>query len=114
MSGNALVSNERPWILDRRADVEVPALRVVGRDEIESARVGVVDSRRIHEPAGTRGLECLGQLTDLEPADVFRDRDQPIGPQEVGDLHEPRFVRPQKVRLVRGDARRARGIGRRV
>ena len=104
------MAEDRPRVLDGGADVEVAALRVVRGDEEEAARVLVVDARRVHEAAGARRLEGLGQLADLERPDVRRDRDELIRLQEVDHLPLTRLVRRQELRLILRHVRGARRI----
>src|SRR5215469_9951814 len=111
MSGNALMAQDGARIFDRRANVEVVALRVIGWDEIETARILVIDTGRIHEAAGRGRLERFGKLADFEGTDIRGDRDQPVRLQEVDDLREPRLVRGKKLRLVLRNVLGARRIG---
>src|SRR5262245_53966613 len=93
VSGNSFVPEDGAGILDGGAEVEVPALRVVGGDEIEARGVLVVEARRVHEAARARRLERLRQLPDLEGAQVRRDGDEVVRREEVGDLAQPSLVR---------------------
>src|SRR5205823_3153334 len=60
VSRDSFMSENRSRIFDRRADIKIAAVRVVGRDEVEAAVVFVVEARRIHEAARTGRLECVG------------------------------------------------------
>src|SRR5438034_2270686 len=113
MSRDSFVSEDWPRVFDRRADVEVSTLWVVRRDEVKAGRVAVVDPRRVHESAGARGFERLGQLPDLEPSHVTGDRDEMVGFEKIRDLGETDLIRFEKIRLVSGNASGERGIGRR-
>src|SRR4029453_9401625 len=84
--GDAFVTQDRTRVLDRGADVEVPALRVVCRDEEKPARILVVDTWRIHEAAGARWLEGLRELTDLERTEIRGKRNQVVRAQELDHL----------------------------
>ena len=109
--GNALVAQDRPRILDGRADVEVAALGVIRRDVVEAAGILVVDARWIHETAGARRLECFRKLADSKGPHVVRNRDQPIGPQELDDLLEARLVSGEELGLVFRYVLRPRRVG---
>src|SRR5438477_11401029 len=78
VAGDPFVSEDRSWIFDGRADVEVAALRVVRRDEVEAAVVDVVETGRVHEAAGAGRLERFRKLANEERADVVGDGDQPL------------------------------------
>src|SRR5206468_8281245 len=110
MSGYPLVTEDGTLVLDRRANVEVAALRIVGGDEEEARGARVVDAGRIHEATGTRRLEGFRQLANLESPDVRRNRHEAVCAEKVGDLLQTRLVRRQKIRLIRGNASRPRGI----
>src|SRR5262245_12659889 len=83
MPGDAFVTEDWARVLDRGAYVEVPALRVVRRDEEEPTRVLVVDTRRVHEATGTRRFERFRKLSDLERAEIGRKSDQVSRLQEL-------------------------------
>src|SRR5258708_7278250 len=83
---------DRTWVLDGRANVEVVALRVVGRDEEETAIVGVVDARRVHESPRTGRLECLGELPDLERTEIRRQGHQILCLEKIDHLLLAAFV----------------------
>jgi hypothetical protein len=59
-----------PRIFDGGADIKVLARRIVGRNEIEAARIFVIDAGRIHKAAGTGRLEGFGQLANLKPTEI--------------------------------------------
>src|ERR1700727_2422407 len=113
MSGNALVTQDRTWILDRCANIKVPTFWVVRRDEIETVRILVVDARGIHEPTGGGWLERVGKLTNSELADIRRNRDQSIRLQEIDDLFQARPIGCQELGFVLRYMLCARRIGRR-
>ena len=46
VAGNSFVTEDRPRVFDRRANVEILRLRIVSRNEIETARVFVVNAGR--------------------------------------------------------------------
>src|SRR6185436_20069055 len=96
VTGDALVSKDRPRIFDRRANVKVLALRVVGRNEVEAGRIFVVNAGRIHETAGAGRLECFGKLPDLKLPEVRRKRDQLVLFQESNHFRLPALVRFEK------------------
>ena len=110
---NPLVPEDGPRILDGGADVEVPALRIVGGDEVEALRVLVVEPGRIHEAARRGRLERLGQLTDRERAQPRRQRDQPVVLQELDHLLLAGLIRGQEGLLIGRNALRPRRIRRR-
>src|SRR5207247_3874054 len=92
------------------ADVEVGALRIVRRDEVEAARVGVVDPRRVHESARARRLERLRKLPYGEVPEVGRQRDQALLLQETDHFVLAALVGPQERRLVLRDGGAAGGV----
>ena len=59
MPRDSFVAENRARVFDGGADVEVLALRIVSRNEIETSWVLVVNAGRIHEAARTRGLESF-------------------------------------------------------
>src|ERR1700759_3193305 len=87
VSGDSFVSEDWPRIFNRGADVEIFRLRIVGRNEIEAARILVVKTGRIHEPAGTSRLKCFRQLPDLERPEIIRDG------YDLGFFHERDHLR---------------------
>ena len=111
MSRDSFVSENWPWIFDRRANVKVLRLRIVSRNEIETGRVFVVNTGRIHETARTRWLERFWQLPNLKRAEIIGQRDEVVFPQEIDHLLFATFVRFQERRLVRWNVRAARWIG---
>src|SRR6185295_1981816 len=76
MAGDAFVTQDGARILDSGANVEVGALGIVKRDEIEAVRILVVNARWVHEPSRAGGLEGLRQLSNEESSDIGRDGDQ--------------------------------------
>ena len=71
MPGNSFMPENRARIFDRGADVKVLRLRIVGRNEIETGRVLVVNTGRIHETAGAGRLERVRQLSNLKRAEII-------------------------------------------
>src|SRR5437667_97580 len=63
---DSLVSQDRPGILDGGADIEVGAPGFIGRNEVETAGIGVVEARGVHETARAGRLERRRQLADGE------------------------------------------------
>src|SRR5437870_12171502 len=110
VAGYSLVTEDRSGIFYRRANIEVFALRVVRRNEIETTIVFIIDAGWIHEAAGAGWLEGFGKLANLKPAQVGRHSDQPIGLQKIYHLGETAFVCFQKGLLVRGNVFAARWI----
>src|SRR5206468_10687109 len=72
MSRNSFVSEDRPRVFNRRANIKILRLQIVSWDEKESGRIFVVNARRIHETAGTGRLERVWQLSNLKRAEVIR------------------------------------------
>src|SRR5437773_12141007 len=72
MSWNTFVSEDRPRIFNRRADVKVLRLRIVSRDEKETGRVFIVNTGRIHETARAGRFERFRQLANLKRTEVIR------------------------------------------
>src|SRR5260370_22733034 len=103
MSGNAFVSEDGTRIFDGSANVEVPAVRVVGRDEVKTAVVGIEDSWRIHETAGTGRLERLRKLANEKRPDVIGNRDQAFVFEELHHLLFTALIGLQKCLLISRD-----------
>src|SRR3989442_9617808 len=101
------MGKDRPRVLDRSPDIEIPALRVVGRDEIKSARIAIVDAGWIHEAARARRFESLRQLPDGKYAEIRRQGDQAFFLQKADDLCQAAFIGAEKFLLVRRNMRRA-------
>ena len=110
VAGYPLVSQDRPRVLDGGADVEVRALRIVGRDEVEAFGIGVVDPRRIHEAAGARRLESRRELPDREVPEILRQRQKIFLPEEADHLVLAALVRLEELALVLRDHLAAGGI----
>src|SRR5690348_3748615 len=102
MTGYPFVPEDRARVLDGGRNVEVPALRIVDRDEVEAAGIPVIDARRVHEAARAGRFERLRQLPNEELAQVGRDRDKLVGPKKCDDLIQPRLIGRQKLRLIPG------------
>ena len=101
----------RPRIFDRRANVKILRLRIVGRNEKEAGRIFVVNAGRIHETAGAGRLERFRQLPNLKRPEIIGHRDELLFLQEIDHLLLAAFVRFQERRLVRRNVRAARRIG---
>ena len=86
MTGNAFVTEDWTRIFNRRADIKVLRLRVVSRYEIKAGWILVVNSGRIHKTSGAGWLECFGQLSDFERAEVIGDGDELMFFQEFDHL----------------------------
>jgi hypothetical protein len=102
VAGNSFMAQDRSWIFYCRPDVEVSRLRIISRDEIETARVFVINARRIHEAAGTGRLECFGKLTNREWPQVIRNRNQLVRLKEIDHLLLTAFVSFEEGLLVCG------------
>src|SRR5439155_15457686 len=98
--GNAFMSEDRSWIFDRRANIKIPRLRVVSRDEIETGRVFVVNARGIHEPTRPRRLERFPQLPDLKRTEIIWQANETIFLQEINHLGLAAFIRLQERGLI--------------
>src|SRR5258705_12333641 len=96
VAGNSLVAEDRPWVFYRGANVKVFACRVVRRNEIETARVFVVNAGCVHEAAGTGWLKRLRQLANFKPAQVRRQRDKMIRIKKSNHLHLAALICFQK------------------
>src|SRR5437588_12760937 len=90
---NSFMTQNRPRIFDRRADVKILRLRIVSWNEKETDRVFVVNAGRIHETARTRRLERVGQLPNFEAAKIIWDGDELMFLQEIDHLRLATFVR---------------------
>src|ERR1051326_2100894 len=101
VAGNAFVAENRSRVFDRRADVKVLRLRVVGRNEKEPRRIFIVNAWWVHEAAGTGRLERFGQLPNLETPEIIWDRDEFVFLQECDHLFFATFIGGEKRRLVR-------------
>src|ERR1043166_8784566 len=103
MSRNAFVTEDRPWVFNRRADVKILRLRVVSRDEKEARWIFVVNAGRIHEATGAGRFERLRQLSNLKRAKVTWQRHKIMFLQEADHFCLAAFVRFQKRFLIRRD-----------
>src|SRR5687767_1542661 len=104
------MAQDRPRVFDGGANVEVLTCRVVRRYEVEAAVVFVVKAGRVHETAGTRGLERLRQLANQKWTDMRWDRHQPAAFEKVDHFSLPAFILLEKVLLVCRDAFAARRV----
>ena len=111
MSGNSFVSENRPRIFDCRANVKVFRLRVIGRNKIEPGRIFIINTRWIHEAAGTRRLKRLRQLANLKCTQIIGQRHEVVLLQKVDHLGFAALVRLEKRCLIGRDARASRRIG---
>src|SRR3984893_7740383 len=111
MSGDSFVPEDWPRIFDRSTNVKVLRLRIVSWNEIETGRVFVVNTRRIHETARTCRLERFWQLPNLKRAQVIGQGDEILLFQEIDHLLLAAFVRFQERRLVRRNVLAPRWIG---
>src|SRR5436309_5153511 len=69
VAGDALVTENRPRVFNGRANVEVPALRIVCGNEIKAGWILVVNSGRVHETARTGWFEGFGKLANFKSAE---------------------------------------------
>src|SRR5258705_3182195 len=106
-----LVAEDGSGIFYGCANVEVFALRVVSRNEIEATIVLIVNAGRIHEAPGTGWLKRLGQLANLKAAELCRHGYQIILLQEGHHFSQTTLVRLQKRFLIFRDVLAARRIG---
>src|SRR6266545_3549899 len=94
------MAENRSRVFDRRANIEVAALRIIGRDEIEAGWILIVNAGRIHETAGAGRLESFGKLPNFKPADVRRQRYEFVVEQERNYLVLAPFISFEKVLLI--------------
>src|ERR1700738_1500760 len=100
VSRDSFMAENRPRVFNGRADIEVFALRIVSGNEIETARVLVVNAGRIHEAAGAGWLERLGQLPDFKVTEIRREGDQLVLFEEADHFRLATFVGFQKIVLI--------------
>src|SRR5712664_1744140 len=86
VAGDAFVAENRARVFDGRANIKVTAPGIVGGNEIEARIVFVVNAGRVHETAGTGGLERIRQLANFKAAEIRRQRDEMILLQETNHL----------------------------
>ena len=108
---NSFVTQDRPRIFDRRANVKILRLRIVSWDEKETHRVFVVNAGWIHETAGAGRLKRVRQLPNLKWPEIIGNRDQIVFLEKINHLGLPAFVSFQKRFLVRRNVSRAFRIG---
>src|SRR5216684_4418182 len=89
---NSFVTENRARVFDGRANIKVTALGIVGGNEIKARIVLVVNAGRVHETAGTGGLERFGQLANFKAAEIRRQRNEMILLQETNHLSFATFV----------------------
>src|SRR5258708_38854990 len=96
MSGNTFVSQNRSWVFNRRTNIKILRFRIVCRNEKESGWIPIVNAGRIHETAGAGWLERLGQLSNLERTEIFRQGHKMVFLQEIDHFCFAAFVRFQE------------------
>src|SRR5260370_22444664 len=111
VAGDSFVTENGARVFDGRANIKVTALGIVGGDEIKARIVFVVNAGRVHETAGTGGLERFGQLANFKAAEIARQRDEMILFQETNHLSFAALVGFQKVVLIFQYNFRARRVG---
>src|SRR5439155_25421005 len=72
MPGDTLVPEDWPGIFNRRANVKILRLWVVGGNEKETSWIFVVNPGRIHETARAGRLERIRQLSNLKRPKIIR------------------------------------------
>src|SRR5438094_6223701 len=68
MAGNTLMPKDWSRVFNRGADIKIFRLRIVSRNEEETARILIVNTGGINETAGTRWFKCFWKLPNLERA----------------------------------------------
>src|SRR5690349_4971007 len=100
MSGNPFVSENRSWIFDCCANIEIFRFRIVGGNEKESRWILVINTGRIHETARAGWLESLGQLSNLKRAKIFRQSHKTVLLEKVDHFRFTAFIRFQERFLI--------------
>ena len=93
MAGNTFVTKDWPRIFNRCANIKIFRFPIVGRNEIETGRVFVVNAGRIHEAARAGWLKSFGQLPNLKRAKIIRQRHEIMLLQEADHFCLAAFVR---------------------
>src|SRR6266478_6974588 len=107
MSGNTFVTEDRSRVFNRRANIKIFRLWIVGRDEKESGWVFVVNARRIHKAARAGWFERFRQLPDLKRAEIIWQGHKTVLFQKADHFCLATFVRFQERFLIRRDLRGA-------
>src|SRR5436189_5621010 len=97
------MTEDGPRIFDGRSDIKVLARRIVGGNEIEAARIFVVNAGSVHEAAGTGWFERLRQLPNFKFTQVRRKRHKLFVFQETDHLDLTTLIRLQNYGLVLGN-----------
>src|ERR1041385_1170805 len=92
MSGNTFVTEDRPGVFNRRANVKILRVRVVSRDEKETSWIFVINAGRIHEAPRAGWLESLRQLSDLKRAKVIGQSHKAMLFQEADHFCHATFI----------------------
>src|SRR5688572_8560921 len=100
---DSFMAQDRPRIFDGSANVEIFRFRVVGRDEIKTAVVLVINSRGIHEAPGTGWFEGLRKLPNRERPNMRRHRYQPVVLEEANHLGLTTLISLQESILICGN-----------
>src|ERR671931_2190226 len=100
MSGNPFVPEDRSWVFNRCAKIEIPRFRVVGGNEKESRWILVVNTGRVHETARAGWFESLGQLPNLKRPEIVRQRHKVVFLQEADHFCFATFIRFQERFLI--------------
>src|ERR1700704_328843 len=101
MSGNTFMPEDRSWIFNCRANVEILRFGIVGRNEKESRWVLVINTGGIHETARAGGLKSFGQLSNLKRSEIVRQRYKIVFLQEVDHFCFPAFISLEEGFLIR-------------
>ena len=75
MSWDSFMTKDRPRIFDRRANIKVFRLRIIGRKEKKPGRIFVVNAGRIHETTRAGWFKGIRQLPNLKWAEIIGQRD---------------------------------------
>src|SRR5260370_31022172 len=100
MSGNTFVTEDWSRLFDRGSDVKVFRLRIVSGNEIETGRILVVNSGRIHKAARAGRFERFRQLPNLNCAEVIGDCNELMFLQEINNFRLSAFVVLSDGRLI--------------
>ena len=96
MPGDTLVPEDWPGIFNRRANVKILRLWVVGGNEKETSWIFVVNTGRIHEAARAGRLERIRQLSNLKRPKITRQGYKIVLLQEADHFCLATFVRFQE------------------
>ena len=111
MAGNTLMPKDWSRVFNRGADIKIFRLRIVSRNEEETARILIVNTGWIHETAGTRWFKCFWQLSNLERAKIIGQRHEIVFLQKADHFLLAALIGFQERCLIRRNVRAARRVG---